>query len=94
MWFFVYFGYSKFIKLAYAYVKWKNNEDSLNFANINHYFAPKFYITVGKDKFYPGFNGFVAYVNFNSGRGSFRKGNDYTHADDFFGFSSGKDKLF
>ncbi|CAD8140693.1 unnamed protein product [Paramecium octaurelia] len=93
-WFFVYYGYSKVNRQAYAYVKWTDSEDSLNYDNINHYFAPKFFISVGKDKFFPGFNGFVAYVNFNLGKGSFRKGNDFTHDNDFFGFSTGKDKLF
>ena len=80
--------------MAYVYVKWTDSEDSLNYVKANHYYAPKFYVTVGKDKFYPGFNGFISFVNFNVGKGSFRKGNDFTHDDDVFGFTVGAKKLF
>lgn len=66
----------------------------MNYANTNHYLAPKFYVSVGKDKFFPGFSGNIGFVNFNVGKGSFRKGNDFTHDDDVFGFAVGSKKLF
>lgn len=93
-WFFVYFGYSKKDRAAYSYVKWTDNEDNLNFANINHYFAAKFHVFVGRDAHFPGFNGKLAYVNFNIGGGAFRKGNDFTRDDDAFGFAIGGKELF
>jgi hypothetical protein len=66
-WFYVYYGYQKSSSKAYAYVKWTNSEDSLTYDNTNHYFAPEFFIFVGKDKQFPGHSGKLAYVNFNSG---------------------------
>lgn len=38
--------------------------------------TPSFYIFVGKDKFYPGLSGKLAYVYFNLGNGSFKTKND------------------
>jgi len=93
-WFFVYYGYSKTDKHAYVYVKFTDSEESLNYANTNHYFTPKFYVFVGKDAHFPGFSGKVAYVNFNVGKGSFKKGNDFTDDGDNFGFSLGAKELF
>lgn len=31
-WFFVYYGYTKTDRTAYAFVKWRESEDSLNYA--------------------------------------------------------------
>lgn len=92
-WFFVYFGYSKPTSTAYAYVKWSDSEDSNTYDNANHYYAPEFFVFVGKDKHFPGFNGKIAYVSFNAGEGSFKKGTDFTHDKDTFGFNAGIEKL-
>ena len=48
-------------------MKWTDSDDTLTYENISHYFVDEFYIFVGKDKFYPGLNGKLAYVNFNIG---------------------------
>lgn len=87
-WFFTYFGYSKKDRLAYVYTKWsEEGEDSLSYENTNHYFVPEFYVFVGRDKHFPGFNGKIGYVNFNIGTGAFRKGNNFVADKDIFGFS-------
>jgi len=39
-WFFVYYGYSKLVQKAYAYVKWLDGEDNNKYDNVNHFFAP------------------------------------------------------
>ena len=48
-----------------------------------------FYITVGSDPFWDGWNGKIAYLNFNTGEGSYRTGKDFTHPKDLFGFDLG-----
>ena len=93
-WFFVYQGYSKTTKEAYTYVKWTTGEDSIEFKNVNHYFASKYVVFVGKDVQFPGFSGKVAFVSFNTGEGASKKGNDFTHPTDVFRFDKGKQNLF
>lgn len=44
----------------------------------------------GKDRFYPAFNGKIAYVRVNFGDGAYRKGKEYTHDDGIFGFEDGE----
>ena len=56
-WFFVYYGYSKFLDKAYAYVNWYDKGEYLSFLNVKHYYSPKFWFSLGKDRYYPGFNG-------------------------------------
>ena len=46
---------------------------------------------MGKDKFYPGLNGKIGYVSFNTGQGSFTKNLD--HKDDVFGLKAGLTSL-
>lgn len=43
-WFFVYYGYSRTQKNAYAFVQWTEGDDSLDFANVNHYCTPEFFV--------------------------------------------------
>lgn len=92
-WFFVYFGYSKKDAKAYIYVKWTDSEDSLTYEKVNHYFAPEFFVFVGRDKQFPGLNGQLGYVNFNVGTGSFRTGNNFGHSKDAFGYSAGLENI-
>lgn len=55
---------------------------------INHYFAPEFFIYVGRDKHFPGFNGQLGLVNFNAGDGAFKKNNDVKDKKNIFGFEA------
>jgi hypothetical protein len=68
-------------------LKFKDSEETLTFAKINHYLAPKFFLYLGKDPNFPGWNGKLGYVNFNIGKGSFKTGNDFTDDADKFGFT-------
>ena len=45
---------------------------------------PEFYVYVGKDAHFPGFNGAIAYVSFNLGEGIFRKSDYDKHEKDAF----------
>lgn len=87
-WFFVYFGYSKKERLANIYVKWQDSEDSTQYENIDHYFAPEFFVYYGRDKHFPGWNGQMGLVNFNSGEGAFRNGKDFKHPQNIFGLEA------
>jgi hypothetical protein len=41
------------------------------FNDIKHFLAPKLYLFLGKDKFYPSFNGYVGHVRMHLCDGSF-----------------------
>lgn len=71
-WHYVYFGYSKTDKKAFAYVKFHDKEESRVWNNVNHYYAEKFLLYVAKDRHYNAYNGEVAYFNYVSGEGAFR----------------------
>lgn len=92
-WFFIYYGYSKKDLNAYIFVKWTDSEDSLNYDKINHYLVPEFFVFVGKDKHFPGFNGKIGHANFNIGLGAFKKGSNYEHPADAFGYKIGLETL-
>jgi hypothetical protein len=49
----------------------------LNFPNINHYWAERFYFLIGRDARYPFWNGQVASLNVNLGAGAFKAGDNY-----------------
>ncbi|CAD8155329.1 unnamed protein product [Paramecium pentaurelia] len=63
-WFFISFGYSRPQKKAVASIQWKESTDKKEYNNIRHFHVPKFFIYVGKDKMYPGFNGKIALASF------------------------------
>ena len=69
------------------------SEDSLTYDKTNHYWTPEFYVFIGKDKHFPGFSGILGHINFNLGKGSFKKGTDYKDDKDSFGLSVGIEKL-
>lgn len=75
------------------YVKWSKTENNLEYPNTNHYLASEFFIYLGKDTHFPGFNGKIAHVQFNAGEGAFKKGNDFSDPKDVFGFKAGLDKF-
>lgn len=87
-WFYVYFGYSKKHAMASLYVKWTAEEEFLTYERTNHYLAPEFFIYVGRDKHFPGFNGQLGMINFNAGDGAFREKNDVKSKDNTFGFDA------
>lgn len=56
---------------------------------MNHFLGKKFFFNLGRDKFYHFYNGYVAYVRVNLGKGAFRLGEDYDVKDDPFGYKEG-----
>jgi hypothetical protein len=65
----------------------------LTYEKINHYYTPEFFVYVGRDKHFPGFNGKIGFVNFNAGAGAFVKGSNYDQEKDVFGFKAGLEAL-
>lgn len=88
-WFFVYFGYSKFDKKAFAYVQWHDSREGLQYTNVNHYYAEKFFVFIGKDTYHNSWNGKIAHFRLNLGEGAYREKDDFKHGDDAFGFDIG-----
>lgn len=91
-WHFVYYGYSRTERKAYAYVKFPKEEKTFTFKDINHYLPEKFFLLF-KDARYPPYVGQQAYFTVVLGAGAFRMSKDYTHKDQIFGFEKGIDSL-
>ncbi|CAD8058815.1 unnamed protein product [Paramecium sonneborni] len=90
-WHYIYFGYSKIKSQANVYVKWQDDEDKLLYENVNHYYVNKLYAYIGKDKFYSGLNGKMAYVVVNFGFGAYR--NQKQFDEEIFNFNIGIKEL-
>jgi hypothetical protein len=70
-------------------VKWSNDENFLNYDNVNHYFAERFWLWTTKDRYHPAFNGKIGYLNVNLGDGAFRNRPDFSHPNDIYGYDKG-----
>jgi hypothetical protein len=72
VWHFIYFGYSKEKKQAYAYIKWLEKDVEVKFANINHYLPNQHVFVLGKDLVATTwYSGRFAWVYLNYGPGAF-----------------------
>jgi protein transport protein SEC24 len=71
-WFWTYFGYSYEKKQAFAYVKFATEEKTLIFSNVWHEIPRYMGVYLGKDPFYPAFNGELKGWYFNAGKGSWK----------------------
>jgi hypothetical protein len=90
LWHFIYFGYSRQDRRAFAFIQFRDSQQTLNWASTDHYLTPKFSIFVGGDFTYQSFSGSMAFVNFNMGPGAFRTSlNGLTPQNDQFGFYLG-----
>lgn len=49
-------GYVREGRKAYGYVKFPDRAKGIPFTNINHYYAPQFYLYLGRDWVYKGIN--------------------------------------
>jgi len=56
-WHFVYFGYSKAEKMAYAKVEFKSRTEELIYKDHNHFLPNKFSIYMGRDKWHAIYSG-------------------------------------
>lgn len=72
VWNFVYFGYNRKNREAFSFIKFMHNEVTLKWTNHNHFLTKKFYVLIGRDKFYPFWNGKIKYFRMHFGRGAFR----------------------
>ncbi|CAD8162366.1 unnamed protein product [Paramecium octaurelia] len=59
-WHFISFQYIRETRQASGSIIFKDEKIDLKFENVNHYLVPVFRIFIGKDQFYPGFNGYIA----------------------------------
>jgi hypothetical protein len=60
-WHFIYFGYSKAERRAFAYFQFKGGAATLNFPDLSHYWAEKFFFVL-KDSRYQNYNGQLSLV--------------------------------
>ncbi|CAK59383.1 unnamed protein product (macronuclear) [Paramecium tetraurelia] len=63
-WHYISFQYNRETRQAYGSIIFKDDKLDLKFENVNHYLVPVFRIFIGKDKFYPAFNGYIADLNY------------------------------
>ncbi|CAD8155184.1 unnamed protein product [Paramecium octaurelia] len=71
-WHFVYFGYSREQRKAYAQVLFKHvHAKSLSFVNVNHFVSPKHYFYFGRERQFPVYSGFMAYLEVFFCKGSY-----------------------
>lgn len=92
-WHFVYFGYSRLRRQAAAKVIFKSRSELADFKDTNHFVPNRFYLYLGKDKWYTAYNGHIALFRVNSGYGSFQDDNYDKSIEDIFGFKGGKQNL-
>lgn len=77
-----------------AYVEFRSDSEEFVTEKVNHFLPKQLFFYLGNDAFdYGLYNGQVAFLNVNFGRGAFRLGKDLTHKDDIFGYQAGADKL-
>lgn len=46
-WFYVYFGYNKLEKKAFAYIEFTNGHTDIPFEGVNHFYANKYFLYLG-----------------------------------------------
>lgn len=56
-WHFIYFGYNRNTRRAFAFVEFEGRREEADFPTTNHYLARNLYLYVAKDKFYPTYSG-------------------------------------
>lgn len=66
----------------------------IEYLNVNHYYAARYFVYSGKDQHFPGFIGKLSHVNFVLGNGAFRGRPDFRHPDDVFGFHIGESDFY
>jgi hypothetical protein len=91
-WHYIYYGYSKPEKEAYAFIEFHDRTVKVPFKNINHYLPNHIYMWVGRDKWHSTYSGRIAHLVFNGGKGAFRR-DDYGVKKDPFNYQLGRDKF-
>lgn len=70
-WHFIYFGYNRYERQAYVFVKFASKEFKLNFEDINHWVIPHKKLFIGQDENYPAYSGSFYNIHFNGCEGSY-----------------------
>ncbi|KAM3142433.1 hypothetical protein pb186bvf_005335 [Paramecium bursaria] len=55
-WHYIYFAYNRSKRLAYSTIWYKDRKQEKTFGKVNHFLAPYYKVSVGKDQFYPAYN--------------------------------------
>jgi len=81
VWNFIYFGYSRKSREAFAFIKFMHKEHTIKWETHNHFLTKKFYVLIGRDPFYPFWNGKIAHFRMHFGRGAYRT--EYFGSEEF-----------
>jgi hypothetical protein len=73
-------------------VRFIQHDSALEWKNHNHFLTEKFYFGLGRDKFYPSWNGMIKYFSIHFGHGAFIT-EKFSHHEDFK-LSDGLKELF
>jgi hypothetical protein len=65
-WHYVYFLYEREHRSAFAEISFRSGKVESQFVGVNHFLAAQQYIYVGRDQFYPSYNGYVARFKVNT----------------------------
>lgn len=74
-------------------MKFNDKVEERSWTNVNHYYAEKFFLYLGKDRHYKAYNGEIAYFNYVSGEGALKTKPDFKDKNDVFGFDTGFEAL-
>ena len=92
-WHYIYFGYSRPLRRAFAFFQFKNGVKTLDYTNINHYLSERFFF-VQRDARYNNYNGQIALQQVILGTGAFKPSTDNHNTDgDIFNYAAGLAKL-
>ncbi|CAD8123997.1 unnamed protein product [Paramecium sonneborni] len=64
-WHFIFYSYNRDTRKAEGYVQFKDRKETILFENVNHYLVPQVYLNIGKDRFYPSWNGHIGKFRMN-----------------------------
>lgn len=89
-WAFVYFGYSRALKVSYAYVRWSDRDTEGTLTNTNHYLSNDFWFYYPNNVgMWPTYNGQIGQLRVQFGPGSFVTNKNFATTDDRFKFTVG-----
>ena len=69
-WHFIFFAYSKDKKKAAGFVQFKERKEIIDL-DANHFLNEVVYVNIGKDRFYPSWNGYIGKFTLNLCGGAF-----------------------
>lgn len=70
-WHYVYFGYSRSLRRAFAFVEFHSGRAEADFTAVNHFLSQRQFLYVAKDAHYPSYSGRIARLEFLACDGAF-----------------------